>query len=126
MERVEITVGDTGDKKVEQKANNVVIIPKSDAPGPKVDVKNYYYGLGIEGAYETAPTGQLGYVINRVAEGYNGEAAGLKVGDIIVLVNGEDPLRGEISGEGPKALTLGVLRNNIMLTIITERGKVYY
>ena len=82
---------------------------------------NFYWGLGISTSY-------LGnkIFVTEVHPGYNGEAAGLKVGDIITLINDKEISEEDIRGNGPQKLKLTIWRNSGIIVIHTERGKVYY
>jgi hypothetical protein len=125
--KVDVTVrgGQGSQNQDELNSTTVDIIPKDEGGSDKKPV-GFYYGLGIVGEYRSFQDGSVGYLINEVVTGYNGEAAGLQVGDVILLVNGENPMMNDISGSEPKALTLNVLRGKVILVILTERGKVLY
>lgn len=89
--------------------------------GDSKENSKFYWGLGI-----TTREMNSGDLITEVNSGYNGEAAGLMVGDFIIHVNGKPKNQNEIRGNGPAKLVLTILRNNSIITINTERGKVYY
>ena len=78
----------------------------------------FYWGVGIDVNLIDS------VLITGVTPGYCGEAAGLKVGDIILSVNGS--ATGEIKGDEPKTLLLTILRNGVKINISVERCKVYY
>lgn len=119
------TEGQGQDTQKQSTGFDVDVIEQIPGDGIKKEPKAFYYGLGISGEYIMTTAGQV-YLIHKVYAGYNGEAAGLAEGDIIVTVNGKSPVVEDISGDGPKKLILGVVRNNILLTILTERTRVYY
>lgn len=108
---------------LENNAFDVQVIELSPEQGdePKEEPKNFYWGLGISGEFKAD-----GYEIHQIYRGYPAEAAGLLVNDIIAQVNGQDPWIHGISGDGPALLKLVILRNKILLTILVNRGKIYY
>lgn len=122
-EKVQSTGG--SEKQDKNTGFDVQVIEQVPGGGEKKEAKAHYWGLGISGMYYTTELGQI-YRIDNVFAGYNGEAAGLQNGDIIVTVNGQSPMVNDISGDGPKDLLLVVVRGNISLVVNTKRGKVYF
>lgn len=87
-----------------------------------------YYGIGIT---VTAPDG-TGALIHRVYEGAFAEQAGLRSGDLIIKVNGEDvrsvtseELVAKIKGEEGSTVDITVIRDGEEITTTVTRGEVY-
>lgn len=109
----EVTLEETGSEAIQVK--------EVGTEGEEVENTNFYWGLGISTSYFA---NQL--MITKVYSGYNGEAAGLQVGDLVMQINGKENNQYDIRGDGPSKLVLTILRKNVIITIYTERGKVYY
>lgn len=106
--------------------SDMTIIDLTEGEGKPIDKRSFYWGIGITGEYKTL-YGGYGYLISGVAEGYNGQASGLRVGDFITTVNDKSiGINDEITGPGPMKLFLTFMRNGQQLSVRTERCKVYY
>lgn len=118
----------SGTEKTDKK-ESVTKILEVGGEGDKVST-DHYYGVGI---YSQEHLQEIpGYGIIQVVEitdvviGYCGEEAGLRVGDMIVLVNGiEQSPENNIKGDGPKLLNLSIFRNGVTILISINRCKVY-
>lgn len=121
QDKVEVTL-DQG-KSEQIKGRDVQIKDLGDGPGEKP--KNYYWGIGITGQ-TTECSGILGYYIYEVHSGYSADLAGLWVGDCIISVNGQPLTISDISGDKPLKLVLQFYRNGVIMTVYTERTKVWY
>lgn len=103
----------------ENGSNNVTILEYDES---EENVSNdYYWGIGVTVSY--LPTGIL---ITSVAKGYCAEKAGLKDGDLIILIDGFSPKENDLRGDGPKSFNLTLDRNSVILSISLSRCKVYY
>lgn len=92
---------------------------EGDAP------KNHYWGIGVSGEYTYSPVG-FSYHIKEVYKGYSAEFSGIRIGDFIFSVNGGSPAMNDISGDGPAKLVLQIYRNGVIMSINTERVRVYF
>lgn len=128
---VEVTViengGNSSNKDSDKRKKNIIDL--GDDEGKSVDKGTFYWGIGVSTRLEILQdgTGRLGYYMEEVHMGYPAYDHGILPGDVIFSVNGG--AIGEIddvSGDGPKTLTLLVLRNNITLTFVMDRAKIFY
>jgi C-terminal processing protease CtpA/Prc len=69
-----------------------------------------------------------GFKIAEVHEGYSAESAGLRVGDVILLIDGSKPYdnSNDIRGEEPKDMVLTIKRDGKIFEVKISRCKVYY
>lgn len=133
-EAVQVSVVDQAQKSAPKHINGrIAELTPSKVNKPKKERK-FYYGLGlVSSPQEIQPRYYGGFVysvgsfISDVAAGYNGEKAGLMVGDIILSVDGvpTDGWAVGVIGEGPTPVELVILRGNKILVVKTTRSKVY-
>lgn len=128
QEPVEVTLGESGnDKKgTDRPGQSNVIIPLAGIGEASAELHNFYWGIGIS-SVEYYKDNMPVIEINEVALGYSAYDAGLQVGDIIVNIDGHSISEGnDIRGDGPKRLSLTIIRKWVTLLINLERVKVYY
>lgn len=84
---------------------------------------DYYYGIGV---WAFSDTGGV-YRIDNVLGGYPAETLGIKVHDIITLING-NPIsyKNDLRTEGSQTLVLTMLRNGVTFNLTIKTDKIFY
>jgi C-terminal processing protease CtpA/Prc len=126
---VDIIVPKNSSDKGNNKKKAEIILSKTTTKSHKTKqkFKDGFWGIGVEiWNFEKKPVMYNGKIIygeeiTQVFDDYPAARVGLKSGDVILLVDGEDANINQVKGDGPKIMILTICRNGKIFNIQIER-----